>query len=256
MCPIGDGIMAKRKKKAAPKLSPAMFKVTGAHAKLKIDSKKKKLFYFGTKIKSEKATKVAGSDGAEILGVSPSAVKVSKPAIKYDFYCSYDADLDLKFLRVRDQEIGVNEQVKGTLVGKEVVAPKKKGDFHSIKVDIVELFEIKRNDGMILDGRTGGPARALEKLVKGPGKKAATAAWVSKNKISPGKYNTVEKVVKAVAKMAGAKPSGAKRITTHTLTFKKLEGYYVPVYYVKIAAGAKTQTLKVNAVNGAVSVAV
>jgi len=233
-----------------------MFKVTGAHAKLKIDSKKKKLFYFGTKVKPEKAKKIAGVDGADILGVSPSALKVGKPAIKYDFYCSYDAALDLKFLRVRDQEIGVNEQVKGTLVGKEVVAPKKKGDFYSIKIDIVELFEIKRKDGMVLDGRTGGPARALEKLLKGPGKKRATPAWVRKNKIGPGKYNNIDKVVKAVAKMAGAKPSGAKRITTHSLTFKKLEGFYVPVYYVKIKAGARTQTLKINAVNGAVSVAV
>jgi len=245
-----------KKKKSKPKLSPAMFKVTGAHAKLKIDSKKKKLFYFGTKIKIEKAAKVAGSDGAEILGVSPSAVKVSKPAIKYDFYCSYDADLHLKFLRINKQDFGVNEQVKGTLVGKEVITPKKKDGFHSVSFNVVELFEIKRSDGMILDGKTGGPARALEKLLKGPGKKGATAAWVKKNKVSPGKYNTVEKVVKAVTKMAGAKPSGAKRITTHTLTFKKLVGYYVPVYYVKVTAGAKTQTLKINAVNGAVSVAV
>jgi len=109
---------------------------------------------------------------------------------------------------------------------------------------------------MVLDGRTGGPARALEKLLKGPGKKRATPAWVRKNKIGPGKYNNIDKVVKAVAKMAGAKPSGAKRITTHSLTFKKLEGFYVPVYYVKIKAGARTQTLKINAVNGAVSVAV
>ena len=248
--------MAKKKKKSKPKLSPAMFKVTGAHKKLKIDSKKKKLYYFGTKIKPEKAAKVAGSDGAEILGVSPSAVKVSKPSLKYDFYCSYDAQLDLKFLRLRDQDFGVNEQVKGTLVGKEVVIPKKKGDFHTINVDIVELFEIKQKDGMVLDGKTGGPARALEKLIKGPGKKTASTAWIRKNKIAPGKYNSVEKVVKAVSKRAGAKPSGAKRITTHVLTFKKLEGYYVPVYYVKVTAGAKTQTLKINGVNGAVSVAV
>ena len=245
-----------KKKKSKPALSPSMFKVTGAHSKLKIDSKKKKLYYFGTKVKPEKAKKVAGADGAEILGVIPSAVKVGKPAIKYDFYCKYDAALELKFLRVRDQEIGVNEQVKGTLVGKEVVTPKKKGDFHSIKIDIIELFEIKRKDGMVLDGRTGGPARALEKLLKGPGKKGATSAWVRKNKIGPGKYNNIDKVVKAVAKMAGQKPSGAKRITTHTLKFNKIEGYYVPVYYVKITAGAKKQTLKINAVNGAVSVAV
>lgn len=246
----------KKKKKSKSALSPAMFKVTGAHAKLKVDSKKKKLFYFGTKVKPEKAKKIAGADGAEILGVSPSAVKVGKPAIKYDFYCSYDAALELKFLRVRDQEIGVNEQVKGTLVGKEVVTPKKKGNFHTIDIDIVELFVIKRNDGMILDGKTGGPARALEKLLKGPGKKGATSAWVRKNKIGPGKFNSIEKVVKAVSKMAGQKPSGAKRITTHTLKFKKLEGYYVPVYYVKVTAGANTKTLKINAVNGAVSIAV
>jgi len=248
--------MAKKKKKSKPKLSPAMFKTTGAHAKLKIDSKKKKFYYFGTKVKPEKAKKVAGTDGAEILGVSPSAVKVSKPAIKYDFYCSYDAVLELKFLRINKQDFGVNEQVKGALVGKEVVTPKKKGDFHTINVDVVELFEIKRKDGMVLDGKTGGPARALEKLLKGPGKKGATKAWIKKNKIGPGKYNNIEKVVKAVAKMAGAKPSGAKRITTHSLTFKKLEGYYVPVYYVKVTAGAKTQTLKINGVNGAVSISV
>ncbi len=246
----------KKKKTTKPALSPAMFKLTGAHAKLKIDSKKKKLYYFGATVKPEKAIKIAGADGAEILGVSASTLKIGKPSIKYDFYCVYDADLELKFLRVRDQEIGVNDQVKGTLVGNQVVIPKKKGDFHSIKVDIVELFEVKTSDGMILDGKTGGPARALETLLKGPGKKSATPAWVSKNAIGPGKYNSVEKVVAAVSKMAGQKPSDAKRVATHTLTFKKLEGYYVPVYYVKITAGAKTQTLKINAVNSAVSVAV
>jgi hypothetical protein len=231
-----------------------MFKVTGAHAKMKVDKKKKKLYYFKTKIKPEKAKKIAGTDGPDILGVSD--VKVGKPSIKYDFYCSYDADLDIKFLRLRPQEIGVTEQVKGTLVGKEVYKPKKKGDFHSIKVNMIELFEIKRNDGMVLDGKTGGPARAMEKLLKGPGKKGASAAWIRKNKVSPGKFNSFEKVIKAVSKMAGQKPSGAKRVTKHTLSFKKLEGYYVPVYYVKVTAGAQSQTLKVNAVNGAVSVAV
>lgn len=249
--------MAKKKaKKKSAALSPSMFKVTGAHAKMKVDSKKKKLYYFGTKVKPEKAKKVAGSDGADILGVTPSQVKVGKPSIKYDLYCSYDAVLNLKFLRLRPQEIGVTEQVKGTLVGKEVYTPKKKGDFHSIKINMVELFEIKRNDGMVLDGRTGSPARTLEKLLKGPGKKAASAAWVRKNKVSPGKFNSLEKVVKAVSKMAGQKPSGAKRISSHSLTFKKLQGYYVPVYYVKVTAGAKQQTLKINAVNGSMSVAV
>lgn len=251
--------MAKKKAKAKAKsatLSPAMFKVTGANATMKVDDKKKKLYYFGTKVTSEKAAKVAGSDGADILGVLSSDIKVSKPTIKYDFYCSYDAALEIQFLRLRPQEIGVTEQVKGALVGKDIYAPKKKGDFHSINLEIIELFEIKRNDGMILDGRTGGPARALEKLLKGPGKKAASAAWISKNKISPGAFNSLEKVVKAVSKMAGQKPSGAKRISSHTLTFKTLEGYYVPIYYVKVTAGAKDQTLKINAVDGSLSVAV
>ena len=242
----------KKKKKAAP--SPSMFKVTGAHAKMKVDAKKKKLYYFGTKVKPDKAKKIAESDGPDILGVSD--VKVGKPSIKYDFYCSYDADLEIKFLRLRPQDIGVTEQVKGALVGKEVYTPKKSGDFHSIKVNMVELFEIKRSDGMILDGRTGGPARAMEKLLKGSGKKGASAAWIGKNKISPGKFNSLEKVIKAVSKMAGQKPSGAKRITTHTLSFKKLEGYYVPIYYVKLTAGSQSQTIKVNAVDGSVSVAV
>ncbi|MHA1951902.1 MAG: hypothetical protein ACW987_18805 [Candidatus Thorarchaeota archaeon] len=247
--------MAKKKKKKAA-LSPSMFKVKGAHAKMKVDSKKKKLYYFGTKVKPEKAKKIASSNGPDILGASPSQLKVGKPSLKYDFYCSYDADLNIKFLRLRPQEIGVTEQVKGTLVGKEVYTPKKKGDFHSIKVNMIELFEIKRNDGMVLDGRTGGPARALEKLLKGPGKKGASAAWIRKNKVSSGKFNSLEKVVKAVTKMAGQKPSGAKRVATHSLTFKKLEGYYVPIYFVKVSAGQQSQTLKINAVNGSVSVAV
>jgi hypothetical protein len=247
-------MVKKKAKKKSAALSPSLFKVTGAHAKMKVDTKKKKLYYFSTKVKPEKAKKVAGVDGADILEVSE--VKVGKPSIKYDFYCSYDAVLDIKFLRLRPQEIGVTEQVKGALVGKEVYTPKKKGDFHSIKVDMVELFEINRNDGMVLDGRTGGPARALEKLLRGPGKKSASAAWVRKNKVSPGKFNSLEKVIKAVSKMAGQKPSGAKRIASHSLAFKKLDGYYVPIYYVKVSAGAKQQTLKINAVDGSVSIAV
>jgi hypothetical protein len=248
--------MAKKKAKRKSALSPSMFKVTGAHAKMKVDSKKKKLYYFSPKVKPEIAKKAAESDGAEILGVFPSDLKVGKPSIKYDFYSIYDAELNIMFLRVRFQEIGVTEGVKGTLVGKDIYTPKKKGDFHSIKIEMIELFEISRTDGMVLDGRTGGPARALEKLLKGSGKKTASATWIGKNKISPGKFNNLEKVVKAVSKMAGQKPSGAKRITSHTLTFTKLEGYYVPIYYVKVKAGEKEQTLKVNAVDGSVSVAV
>ncbi|MFW9893105.1 MAG: hypothetical protein ACFFFO_12920 [Candidatus Thorarchaeota archaeon] len=248
--------MAKKKSKKEAALSPSLFKVTGAHAKMSVDSKKKKLYYFGSKIKPDKAKKIAESDAAEILGISSGEIKVGKPSLKYDFYCSYDADLDVRFLRIRPQEIGVTEQVKGALIGKEVFTPKKKGNFHSIKVNMIELFEIKRSDGMILDGRTGGPARAFEKLLKGPGKKSASPAWIKKNKVSPGKFNSLEKVVKVVSKMAGQKPSGAKRITSHSLEFKKLEGFYVPIYYVNITAGEKKQTLKINAVDGSVSVAV
>lgn len=250
--------MAKTKRKKTKKttLSPSQFKLTGAHTKMKIESGRQKLYYFGVKVKPEEVKKAAASNGSDILGVPQNDVEVGKPSIKYDFYCSYDADLNIEFLRVRSQEIGVTEQVKGALVGKDVYTPKKKGDFYSINLDMVELFEIKRSDGMIVDGKTGGPARAFEKLLKGPGKKTASAAWIKKNKISPGKFNSLEKVIKAVSKMAGQKPSGAKRIVTHTLAFKKLEGYYVPVYYVNIGIGAKEQTLKVNAIDGSVSVAV
>ncbi|MHA2302493.1 MAG: hypothetical protein ACXACD_16210, partial [Candidatus Thorarchaeota archaeon] len=76
------------------------------------------------------------------------------------------------------------------------------------------------------------------------------------SKISPGKYNSVEKVVKTVAKLAGGRPSDAKRVIEHSLAFKKLDGFYLPVYYVKVKAGAKTQTLRINGINGAVSLAV
>jgi hypothetical protein len=245
---------ASKKKKSA--LSPSMFKVVGAHAKLTVDSKKQKLYYFGAKVDPEKAGKTAESEGADILGVAKGDVKVGKPSIKYDFYSIYDAELNISFLRERSQDVGVTEGVKGALIGKDVYTPKKKGDFYSIAVDMFELYEIKKNDGMILDGRTGGPARALEGLLKGPGKKSASPAWIKKNKISPGKFNSIEKVVKAVSKMAGQKPSGAKRITSHTLAFKKLEGCYVPIYYVSVTAGEKSQTLKINAVDGSVSIAV
>ena len=256
MYAIGDDIMAKKKKTSKPTLSPALFKLTGADAKMKIDSKKSKLYYFGSKVDEKKAKKSATSTGAEILGVSEGDLKVSKPSIKYDFYCQYDATLELTFLRVNSRSFGVNDQVKGVLIGKDVLVPKKKGGFLSINLDAVELFEIKNNDANTIDGRTGSAALAFEKLLKGPGKKKATAAWIRANKISPGKYNSIEKWVKYLAKLAGGKPSGSKRISSHALTFKKLDGFYIPVYYVKITAGQKTQTIKVNAINGDVSIAV
>lgn len=248
--------MAKKKAKKKATLRPSMFKVTGAHSKMNVNSKKQKLYYFTPKVDLKKATKIAESESADILGVTSPEVTVSKPSLKHDFYCIYDADLMVEFVRLRSQEIGVTDQVKGVLIGKDVYTPKKKGEFYSVKADMVELLEIKRSDGMILDGRTGGPARAFESLLKGPGKKSASTSWLKKNKPSPSKFNSLEKVIKAVSKMAGQKPSGAKRVISHSLTFKKLEGYYVPIYYVKVAAGAKTQTLKINAVDGSVSVAV
>ena len=252
--------MAKKKKSSKKKstLSPSLFKLTGAHAKMKTVEKRRKLYYFAEKVDPEKAAKIAVSEGAEILGASASDISAVKPSLKYDFYCIYGAELELSFLRLRSQEIGVNEQVKGALVGKDVLTPKKGKDVPgpSIKLDIVELFEISRKDGMTLDGATGGPANAIESVLKGAGKKSATAAWLKKNKAAPGKYNSLDKVVRAVAKMAGQKPSDAKRVTSHTLTFNQLDGFYVPVYYVTISAGAKKQVMKVNAINSTVSVKV
>ncbi|MFX0107609.1 MAG: hypothetical protein ACFE7R_04940, partial [Candidatus Hodarchaeota archaeon] len=200
--------MAKKKKKSAkPKFTASMFKTTGKHAAMKIDSKKKKLFYFQEKIKPEKAKKIATQDGADILSAAAGSLNVGKPSLKYEFYCIYDAVLDLKFLRLRKQELGVNDQVTGTLVGKEVVLPKKGKSIpgKSIQLEIAELFELMRTDSMIVDGKTGGPANAMEKVLKGPGKKTATAAWVRKSSIASGKYNAIEKVVKAVSKLAGQK---------------------------------------------------
>lgn len=246
--------MAKKKSKK-PALSKASFKTTGKHATISVDDKKKKNYYFATKVDPKKAAKAAEADGADILGVDRNAVKVGSPSLKYDFYCLYEAELQLSFLRLRTQELGVNEQVKGALVGGEVVIPKKGKEIPgpALRLDIVELFEIKRSDGMLLDGKTGGPARVVEKIVKGSGKKGASPGWIKKQRIGSGKFNSIEKVVKAVSKVASQKPSGAKRIVTHSLNFKKLEGYYIPIYYIKASAGEQTKTLKVNAIDGSVS---
>lgn len=164
----------------------------------------------------------------------------------------------MAFVRVRKQEFGVQDQMKAAMVGKEIYTPSKgKGiPGKAINLDIVELFETKGTDAMVLDGSTGTPARSLERLLKGPGKKKATLAWVHKNKISPGKFNTLEKVTKAVVKMAGRKPAEAKRVVSHSLTFKKLEGYYVPTYYVKVAVGSESKLMRINAVNGNVALKV
>jgi hypothetical protein len=250
--------MAKKKKKAKPKLSPSMFKLTGGHVKMKVNAKKKKMYYFKEKVKPDKAKKIALKEAPDILGASPGAIKASKPALKYDFYCMYDADMELKFLRLRKQEIGVNDQVKGVFVGKEIIPPRKGKNIpgKAIRLDIVELFELKRSDGMTLDGRTGGPASAMERILKGAGKKGATAAWLRKAKVSPGKFNSLDKVIRAVSKAAGGKPSDAKRVVHHTLSFGKLDGFYVPTYYIKVSAGAKSQMVRVNGINRALSLVV
>jgi hypothetical protein len=250
--------MAKKKKKAKPRLSPSMFKVTGAHVKMKVDTKKKKMYYFKEKVKPDKAKKTALKDAPDILGVPSGDIKASKPSLKYDFYCMYDAEMELKFLRLRKQELGVIDQVKGAFVGKEIVLPKKGKNIpgKAIHLEIAELLELNRKDGMTLDGKTGSPASAMERVLKKPGKKKATAAWLRKAKVSPGKFNSIDKVIRAVSKAAGGKPSDAKRVVHHTLSFSKLDGFYIPTYYIKISAGAKSQKVRVNGINGALSLVV
>jgi hypothetical protein len=250
--------MPKKKSKKKKTISPTLFKITGASVKMKTDDKKKKTFYFATKVKPEKAKKLATADGAEILGVTTDALKVSKPQLKYDFYCIYNAILELKFLRIRDQELGVNDQVTAAMVGKEVIIPKKGKEVpgRAIRLDVIELFEYKRTDAMVLDGSTGSPARSIEKLLKQAGKKKASPAWIRKAKVSPGKFNSTDKVVKAVAKLAAKAPKDAKRVAQHTLTFTKIDGIYMPTYYVKVSAGENSRIMRINAVNGNVALKV
>jgi hypothetical protein len=239
------------KKKSKKTISPSMFKVTGTHAKMKTVKPKEKLYYFVEKINADKAKKLAAKTGAEILDVSESSLKVSRPSLKYDFYCIYEATLDMKFVRVNKQELGVLESLKAAMVGKEVLIPKKGKDVpgKAIFLDVVELFEMSWDDSMVLDGTTGIQSRTTEKLLKGAGKKKASSAFLRKAKITSGKMNAIAKVIKAVQKAAGKKPKEAKRVVAHTLTFKKLEGYYVPTYYVNVSYGEKKKTIRVNAVN-------
>jgi hypothetical protein len=143
------------------------------------------------------------------------------------------------------------------LVGKAVITPKKARDppLRRIELDIVELYDVKRTDKMVYDGRTGGPARVMEKIVKGAGKKTASASWIRKAKIAPGKFNSLEKFLKAYTKNAAGRPSSVKRTSAQRLTFKRLEGVYVPTYYVKVAAGTNSRKMRVNAINGTVALA-
>ncbi|UCE09224.1 MAG: hypothetical protein JSW61_09605 [Candidatus Thorarchaeota archaeon] len=249
--------MAKKKKSSKKKaISPSLFKVTGPDAKLKVTAKKK-LYYFGPKVKPEKAKKLAAGTGSEIFGVSGSALKVGTPTLKYEFYINCDCTAEKKFLSVRGQEIGVQDEMVAALVGKTVITPKKAKEppMKRIDLDIIELYEAKRTDTMVYDGRTGSPARVMEKIVKGAGKKAASASWIRKAKIAPGKFNSLEKFLKVYTKNASVRPKSVKRTTEQTLNFKKLEGHYVPTYYVKVAAGADSRTLRVNAISGTVALA-
>lgn len=243
--------MAKKKSRKS-KLSASLFKITGPDAKLKVKAPKK-LFYFKEKVKPEKAKKLAAELGSEALGVSADALKIGKPSLKYELYINCDAVMEKKLLVVRKQEIGVQDEVVGVLAGKEVMAPKKSKEppTRRIELEMVELYEIKRTETEVFDGRTGYPARALAKVVKGAGRKAASAAWLRKVKVAPGKYNTLDKFLKAYQKIVSTKPKNIKRVASQTLTFNKLEGVYIPTYYVKVSSGSQSKVIRVNAVNGA-----
>ncbi len=241
--------MAKKKSKA--KLSASLFKITGPDAKLKVKAPKK-LYYLKEKIKPEKAQKLAAKMAAELFETSPDAVSVKKPSLKYEFYINCDAVMEKKLLVLREQEIGLQNEVAGVLVGKQVLMPKssKEPPTRRVTIDMVELYDITRTETEVFDGRNGYPARALAKIVKGPGRKPATSAWIRKAKVVPGKYNSIEKFLKAYQKTVMQKPKNIKRVASQTLTFKKLEGVYVPTYYVKVTHGSATKTVRVNAVDG------
>ena len=244
---------SKSKKKSAPKYSSALFKAKGPDAKLKVKAKKK-TYYFLPKTKPEKATKLALGTGAEIFGTTPTALKAGKPVLKYELYINCDAVVEKILVQTRDQEIGVQNEMAAALVGKEIILPKKASEppLRRITLDIVEIYDVKRADKSVYDGRTGSPARSMEKVVKGSGKKSATSAWIKKAKVVSGKFNTIEKFLKAYTKNAAIKPKSVKRSAQQSLTFKKLEGFYVPVYYIKVAKGAESKLFRVNALNNAV----
>ncbi len=242
--------MAKKKSTKAT-LSPSLFKVTGVHSKMKTVKKKEKLYYFAEKIDANKAAKLAADTGAEILGASADSLKVSKPSLKYDFYCIYDANLAMKFVRVNKQEIGVLDSLKAAKVGNDILTPTKGKDVpgKAIFLDIVELFEMSWDDSMVLDGTTGIQSKNIESILKGAGKKTASATFLKKASITTGKMNSIAKVIKAVEKIAAKTPKEAKRVVEHVLTFKRLEGYYIPTYYVNVSLGEQKRTIRVNAVN-------
>lgn len=240
------------------KLTKSKFRISGKDSKLKIDDKKAKEYHFRVKVSEEETRNLAAETASDLFEVSKDKVEMRKPALKYDFYCIYDAELNLKFLRKRMQEVGVQEQLMGAMVGKEIYTPRKGKDIpgKAVFLEMIELFEIENDASFILDGVTGFPAKTLEKLLKGPGKKKVTASWKKKARIASGKYKSLEKVVKSVAKDAKKVPKGTKRVLEHTLTFKRLKGFYVPTYYVNISAGGEKRKFRINAVNGNVALKV
>ncbi len=238
--------------KKAGTLSATLFKLTGPAVRLKTDDKKKRCFYFEPVLDAERARQVAEKEAPSILQTSLDKTKIGTPSLKYEFYCIYNATMRLRYLRVRNEEVGVNEQVIGVAIGNSVFMPKKGAHGNAISLDLVELIEITRQDSLILDGVTGDPANTFESLLKGPGKRPATPAWISKATVVSGKFNSIEKVTGALEKAASSVPKDAKRVVEHTIEFSQLDGFYVPFYHVNISAGDNAKTLRINAVNGTV----
>jgi len=220
-----------------------------------IDDKKRRAYYFDPKITPEKAAELATRDGAAALGISPSSVNVGKPSLRFDFYCIYKADMSMKYVQSRQQELGVNDRVVAAMVGNSVFVPRKGKDVpgKAVAIELSELYEIAASDGMTLDGTTGTQARSFEPLLAGAGKKPVVGGWLKKASVSPGKYTSVDRVVKDVVKVAAKAPAGAKRIVDHKVVFSRLDGFYMPTYYVTVSAGGKSKIMRVNGLNGAVA---
>ncbi|MEM4734575.1 MAG: hypothetical protein QXS20_02570 [Candidatus Thorarchaeota archaeon] len=246
------------KSSTRPSISPAMFRTTGPAAKLRVNDKCSKLYYFSEKIKVEQARELALKEGAELLSAAPDSLSVGAPALKYEFYCAYDAVMTMRFLVSKRHELSVAESVVGVAIDKLVLQPTKGKEVPGpvVTVDMVELHEMKRSDSMVVDGQTGLQAEVMAALLKGPGKVAATSAWLGKAKVVPGKFNSIDKVVKEIGKVVLRVPPNASRLVEASLDFKQLDGYYVPVYYVSVSHGGTSKILRVNAVNGSVALKV
>ncbi|MBD3158770.1 MAG: hypothetical protein GF309_08295 [Candidatus Lokiarchaeota archaeon] len=233
------------------RLSKRMFRTSGSNARLEIDDDKAREYYFDAKMDEEEAREKASEEAAEILDTRQDSLRVYSPRLKHDFYCIYEAENEKLFTRVRKEEIGVQEQLIGAMIGKEIIKPRKGRDIpgRAIKAEIVELFATETTVEFILDGVTGFAANTLENLLTGRGKHRVTSAWKRKITVSPGKYKDLDDVVKRLAREAKKKPHGAKRVIDNKLDFKKLRGFYVPTYYVTVKKGNRKIELRINAVN-------